>query len=230
MSSLGIAVYVPITGDAPEGSIVSLTGKGYALATEPYEIGLFGVVNNNPTIVFNGGNETNQKAVITSGQAAVRVSTANGAIKKGDWVTSSKIAGVGQKADQSGYIIGIAMEDYNASSPTQVGTIAVSLNFHLAMQPGTIKSNLLEALRTGSSATFLSPLISLRYLLAALVVLVAFIIGFMSFGRVAAKGVEALGRNPLASKLITVNIIFNLGLTILVIGAGIGLAALILLI
>jgi F0F1-type ATP synthase membrane subunit c/vacuolar-type H+-ATPase subunit K len=53
-------------------------------------------------------------------------------------------------------------------------------------------------------------------------------LGFVFFGRVVARGVEAMGRNPLAGSLIAVSVVFNLILTVVIMLVGLGIAYLIL--
>ncbi len=50
----------------------------------------------------------------------------------------------------------------------------------------------------------------------------------MTFGRTAAKGVEAMGRNPSASKIISLGIIFNVGIVVVIVLAGLSVAFMIL--
>jgi F0F1-type ATP synthase membrane subunit c/vacuolar-type H+-ATPase subunit K len=61
-----------------------------------------------------------------------------------------------------------------------------------------------------------------------IVVLGSMILGFLSFGRAAAKGVEALGRNPAASRIIHLGIIFNVAIVVAIALAGLAVAFLIL--
>jgi F0F1-type ATP synthase membrane subunit c/vacuolar-type H+-ATPase subunit K len=56
------------------------------------------------------------------------------------------------------------------------------------------------------------------------VVILSFILGFISFGRIANTGVEALGRNPLAGKMIQFGIFLNVLITISIVIAGFALA------
>ena len=64
--------------------------------------------------------------------------------------------------------------------------------------------------------------------MAALVVLATFIIGFSSFGKISGTSIEALGRNPLASKLIRSAVVLNFALTAIIIAVGLTMAYLIL--
>jgi cysteine-rich repeat protein len=62
------------------------------------------------------------------GRVPVKVSTENGAIEPGDYLTSSTKPGVAMKATQAGPVIGKALEVYNNSDPNQVGKILVFVN------------------------------------------------------------------------------------------------------
>ena len=170
----------------------------------------------------------NRSYVVSGGEAFVKVSTVNGDIVKGDFVTSSEISGVAQKADRSGQVIGVALQDYSAESPDIVDDILVQLDIRAKMIASNVRVNLIEALRSGTQAPFMTPLTSLRYILAALVTAGSFVIGFASFGKTSGSGVEALGRNPLAHKTIQRSIVFNLILTAVIMLAGLTLAYLIL--
>ncbi len=231
-SDLGIAIYVKIDDDnAPDGAIVSFKDGKYSLSREPGDSKLFGVVTDTPSVSFRNLTDTGTKAVLSSGTAYVLVNTSAGNIEKGDLITSSTTPGVGQKA-QAGYVLGTALDDYASADKQKAGKILVSLNIHASGTAGGFgeapRVNLLNIIKEGSQAPILSPLASLRYLLAGIVAFTSFILGFMMFGRVASKGVEAIGRNPLAARLIQFGIIFNLLLTAGIMIAGLALAYLIL--
>jgi F0F1-type ATP synthase membrane subunit c/vacuolar-type H+-ATPase subunit K len=86
----------------------------------------------------------------------------------------------------------------------------------------------LEAIRSGALSPLLNPIESLRYILAAIVVAASFILGFSTFGRSSRKGIEALGRNPLAQGSIKAAMVFNMLLSFGVMLIGLTLAYLIL--
>ena len=231
-SAGGIAIDVPI-GDAnvQDGDIISSTDKGYFLSKTPYDPSIYGVVNENPAVSFQSEGSDNLKPVISSGKAYVRVSTVNGPIKINNYVTSSKIPGVGQLGDKPGFVLGIALEDYAENDPQKVGKILVALSVHynIPSNKSAVSSNLLEVLKQGVAAPYVSPLTSLRYLLAGIVAIVSFALGFTFFGKVAMTGVEALGRNPLAAKVIEFSVVLHIIMTIGIIIVGLIIAYLILL-
>jgi hypothetical protein len=226
----GVSFSVPIAEkEVQDGSIISLNSSGYRLTTVAYDTDLYGIVAFHPAIAIE---EASPAAgiyrVVTEGQAYVRVSSGNGAIKKGDFVTSSSKAGVGQKADISGYVIGMALEDFANSDKNQIGKILVGIKPRYNVVTTNKPLDIRTVFRPSLMIPFLSPLTSLRYLFAVLVTAVTFVIAFVNFGRMAKSGVEALGRNPLAAPRITLGMIFTLMVTLLIIGTGAFIAYLIL--
>ena len=224
----GIGLPIVINEKAvKDGDIITVTSDGYKLSSYAFDPSVYGVVTTNPAIFLR---EKNSKAtpVISFGKALVRVSTVNGPIKKNNPITSSKIKGVGQKADVNGFILGIALEDYSNSNQNAIGKILVSIDPHYNSTFIGSRTNLVENLKAVASAPTLSPLTTLRYLLAAIVTILSFVIGFIYFGRIAKTGVEALGRNPLAARTIQLGIVINVVLTAGIILIGVGIAYLIL--
>jgi F0F1-type ATP synthase membrane subunit c/vacuolar-type H+-ATPase subunit K len=226
----GIAESVVVETDRPvvSGDILSVTQGKVTLSAKPYDSSIYGVVTDKPAVVMEDRALENSTYVIKDGEAFVRVTTKTGNILKGDFITSSVIPGVGQRATSSGQVVGVALQGYSSDDPNQVGDILVGLNIGPNVIEGNIKVNLIEALRSGTQAPFLTPLTSLRYILAALVTAGSFILGFVAFGRTSGSGIEALGRNPLASKEIQRSIVFNLFLTVVIMLSGLTLAYLIL--
>jgi hypothetical protein len=228
-TSSGVAVQVQIAegSEVQDGDIVCSANETLAPCTTEYDTTMVAVVSLQPA-VFLENTSLSGTSVASSGKAYVRVSGAGGAIKTGDLITSSNVAGVGQKAIRSGYVVGTALEPFDATSAEQQDRIQVQLNIRPAIVAEGLRGNLLENLRNGLASVYLTPLSALRYILAMIVTIVAFTLGFMYFGRVARSGVEAIGRNPLAGTMIQVSIVLNIVLTIVIMLAGLGLAYLIL--
>lgn len=227
--SLGIATLVPIADKkALDGDIITAKTGGYALSNTAYDPLLFGVITDNPAIDLENPNIKDGRYVVSSGKAYVRVSTVNGSIKAGDFVTSSTTPGVGQRVDRNGFSVGMALESYEEKDPKKIGKILVSLQVRSSSSYTNLRNNLLDTVSLGASSAFLTPLTALRYVLAALIALAAFVFGFIYFGRVAHSGVEAMGRNPLAGRMINTTVIINLAITLVIMLGGIGLAYLIL--
>ncbi len=113
---------------------------------------------------------------------------------------------------------------------SKIGKISLAIDIKPAIIATSSRNNLIESLRQALLAPTLTPLASLRYLLAILIAVSAFVLGFVYFGRVARQGVESLGRNPLASRTIQLNVIINLILTVVIMAGGLILAYVILII
>ena len=228
-ASLGISNYVPlIDRQAKDGSIVVSTLKGYDLSRQAYDPNIVGVVSLDSAIVFSGQSAVNSYPVVSSGKTSILVSTINDPIKKGDLITTSSIAGVGMKANKSGYVLGMALSEYTTKKTNQIGLIPVALNIHYATLNINVGSNLLDIFKLSSLATYEQPLTVFKYFIATLIIFASFFFGFFVFGRVAGKGVEALGRNPLAGKMIEMGIVMNVIITVAIILSGLGLALVIL--
>ncbi len=229
ITSTGVATSVSILDEETlDGDIICSTEGGFALCKEPYDPSIFGVVTLSPAVIFEDLNLQGAKPVVSQGKALVRVATTNGEINEGDYITSSEIAGVGQLASENGFVLGTALENYANPNPKEAGEILVSLNIHATTSASDAGTNLIATFKRGLSAPTLSPLASLRYVLAAVVTLIAFIFGFIYFGRIAKAGVESVGRNPLAGKTIQFSVVLNVLLTLGIILIGLAIAYLIL--
>ena len=180
---------------------------------------LFGIVVENPSVVLNKETATTLP-VISYGESLVRVNNKSGQISQGEFITSSSDPGVGQKAIESGYVIGKALEDLDG----QQGLISVFVNIqyrNVEGRPtfGRVFSFLLTSLERPENLPEV-----LRYIFALIVGGGSYFLGFFSFVRSLRAGVEAVGRNPMAKTSIQVAMLANLiGITILT-AAGVGLA------
>lgn len=207
-----------------DGDIISADNHTYKRSTTPYDAYLFGVVSLHPSLYMYDESDPNQVPVIRQGEVLVRVSTVNGPIKKDDYITSSTIPGVGQKATDNGFVLGSAEEDYTEKDPKKIGTIRVTLHSHFAQLSQNITRNLLRSLTLGASAAVETPLGALRYVVAGIITLCSFFFGFRFFGRASRSGVEAIGRNPLASKTILLSVAMNTSITIAIMLLGVAIA------
>lgn len=227
--SLGIANYVPIRGEnVKNGDIISSSQGAYILSKTAYDPLLIGVVSTNPAVSLNiQGEEKGTYPVVSSGNVEINVSSQNGNIKAGDLITSSTIPGVGMKAIQTGYVLGRALDDYSSDNKNAVGKINIALNLRYSFSNSNTPTTLKDLLNLSVLATYESPSAVFKYIVAGIVILLSFILGVFSFGRVANTGVEALGRNPLAGRMIQFGIFLNVLITLSIIVAGFGMAYLI---
>jgi hypothetical protein len=227
----GMAVTLDIVDkNIPDGSILCSASEGIKLCNSDYDADMYGVYVEQPSVVIQDIQIIEGKAVVNSGKAYVRVRSINGNIQKGSFVTASTIPGVAQLADKSGNVLGVALEAYDQSDKAVEDKIMVAIGIRPAIISRSVRGNLLETLREGFLAPTLTPLASLRYLLAIIIAVAAFILGFIYFGRVAKGGVDALGRNPLAQRAIQFTVFMNLILTVFIMGGGLILAYIILII
>lgn len=220
--SLGIANYIPIQGsNIKNGDIISFSNKGYFLSSKPYDPFIIGVVITNPAVslsLVNGGK--NNYPVATSGNIEVNVNSSNGNIRSGDLITTSSIPGVGMRATKTGYVIGSATSSYSSKNPKEVGKVNISLNLHYAYLASPVLSNLKDIFNLSILATYETPSAVFKYFVAGIVIILAALFGFLSFGRTANKGIEALGRNPLAGKMIELGIVLNVLIALGILGTG----------
>jgi hypothetical protein len=225
-ATLGVARIIEVQGkDIKDGSVVSASPKFAILTNVSYDPQVIGVVSRDAAILID--TSTNGVPVISNGKVYLLVSAKNGAIKKGDLLASSTIPGVAVKADRDGYVLGTALEDSDPD-PKRIDKIAADLDLHYFNSKPTFPGSLSDILKIVFLPTKDAPSPIFKYIVAAGVLLSSIILGFMTFGRTAAKGVEALGRNPSASKIIHLGIIFNIAIVIAIILAGLIVAFLIL--
>ena len=228
----GVAISLPIRGTIEDGSVISSTVTGYALTAIAYDPNTYGVVTTNPAASFQQTTPApGSYAVMTDGIAYVRVSGVNGNIKLNDFITSSSIAGTAMKADTTGFVIGTALEAKEFATPQTIALVLTSIapHYNTAVTTGGGKGvDLLKNLKSAASSPFLTPLTSLRYILAVVVTAISFAGSFWFFGRFGKTGIEALGRNPLAAKSIAIGVVFNIILNIVILASGLFLAYLIL--
>ena len=233
------SVYEIADTAAVEGDILVTTDKGLTRADKGFDNKMFGILVLQPVLVFRSA-DNKSKPVVRSGVAEVNVTTLNGPIKYGDYVTSSPIAGKGQKAVGSGYVLGTALADFEGgdqqvdgpNGKVFLGKIPVALRFEyptlntqnsFGRLIGILGSSFLENIGDPKKLVEV-----IRYIAAGLVVLLSFTFGFLTFSRSIVKSVEALGRNPLAKTTIQLSILINVAL--LVVTGIIGIVASILII
>lgn len=229
-ATTNVSISIPIEDeDAQTGHLVSVRDGNYLLSFSAEEPGLFGVITDDPIVSLTDTSLTSFKYVTTSGEALAKVSAINGPIEPGDYITASQIPGVGQKASRSGQVLGVALEGFNPENPNdEIGEIVVFINITSAFVGERLDQDLIGLLKSGFQVPFVTPLTSLRYILAAIIALISFFIGFSSFGRISINGIEALGRNPLASRLIKSAIFLNFIFTLGIMAVGLVIAYLIL--
>lgn len=225
---LNVASVYPISGEVSSGDIVINSGaEGLTTSDVQYDARIFGVVDDAPLIVMREATpEANIRPVVTSSNTIVNVIDANGEVKKGDFITTSAARGKGMKAGQSGYVVGIALEDgVYADTTVQVdggsarlGTVVVLVRVEYAELTTAKSTNrLLEQLNKAFFSNIQEPErfnLLIRYVIAGIIAISAFGIGFFAVTRSVRSAIEALGRNPLARGTIIFSLGIQLGVTI----------------
>jgi F0F1-type ATP synthase membrane subunit c/vacuolar-type H+-ATPase subunit K len=212
---------------AVSGDIIISNGeKGLTLTNVAYDSRIFGVLDDDPRLVLRTP-DASLKPVVREGDVLVNITDYNDLIKKGDYVTSSPVEGKGMKAKQSGYVLGIALDDAKLSEQTvtidgrqvKSGTVLVAMKIEYAeLSTARNSIRLLDNLNAAFFRNVQDPerfTNTLRYLLAGIIAILAFGIGFFWVGRSISKAVEAIGRNPLAKQSIYLSVIFQIGLTVI---------------
>jgi hypothetical protein len=95
-----------------------------------YDKTVIGIYSEKPGFRLSqaGGTIDGARAVpiALAGRVPVKVSTENGVIKKGDYLTTSSVSGIAMKATKPGQTIGKALEDFNGTSGKVIAFVNVS--------------------------------------------------------------------------------------------------------
>jgi hypothetical protein len=107
------------------GDVVSLDPTlqtGMKKSELAYDQSVLGVVSTRPGLIMGSVDREGVKAmpVALSGRVPVKVSTENGKISVGDYLTTSETPGVAMKATEAGAIIGTAMSSYDGEDAGQI--------------------------------------------------------------------------------------------------------------
>ena len=229
---VGVATGLEVAGeDLVDGDILCSSGDGIRRCSGSYNPDILGVYAVIPAVILDTTEKVpNSRPIIRQGDVMVRVSTVNGAVKIGDYITTSSDPGVGQRADKSGNILGVALSNFAPESSSVIGLVKVGVGIRPVIIATSARSNLVEVLKQGLLAPTLTPLASLRYLLAVLIAMASLILGFIYFGKTANSGVESIGRNPMAARVITLGIVLNMTFTVVIVIGGLLLAYMVLII
>lgn len=210
--------------------------KGIVRATRTNSENIFGVIVKKPIFLFRPKG-IEGKPIVRSGIVYVNVTDIYGEIKKGDFITSSEIPGKGARA-QEGYVLGRALEDFDKKETKELefkgrkirmGKILVAINIQFLKRKGKEKKETLEFFPSLFRDYFNLPslaekrnIISLVQLFSGIfILLLSFYFGFSVFSKGIIKGIESIGRNPLARDSIIFSVVLNMILTLLMIGGGI---------
>jgi len=214
-SSFTVATSFEIEGsNIQRGMIVTNNGNMITISSQEYDPNMFGVITEKPAISL-GQKDTDSQTypVATSGKVPVLVSNINGLIKEGDYITSSTERGTGMKVTEPGRVLGIALEDMSNTSNGH-DLIMVAINYE------NVSTATLGNLGGGSQYNInidgkqdneesISLLKYVKYISAGLIAVISFTGSLVYYIQISKKEVEALGRNPLASRIIHRNLLFH---------------------
>ncbi|MFI5270811.1 MAG: hypothetical protein ACHQT9_02080, partial [Candidatus Saccharimonadales bacterium] len=158
--------YSDVNNDLVPGDLVMLandgTTDGVVRASGPGQV--MGVVSTDPGILLSGIDESgstnliNPKPIALSGRIPTNVTTENGPIEPGDYLTASLTTpGYAMKATGPGYVIGRALAAYTDSTPGQV-MMLVGDTYYAGPDQSSIVQNggnaILSGLTVGGMALF----------------------------------------------------------------------------
>jgi len=206
-----------IVENANEGDVICAIENTFKKCNAPYDSRMVGVVGKSAILIF-GKEKENTKSVIILGEVKAKATNQFGEIKTGDFVTSSNIEGVVQKATRSGFVLGRALEDLKEKEGEIL--VYVNIQYQLLSPPETkislsqIGKNILQQLEKPENFPK-----ALRYVFAVILALFSFLFGFLYFGKALREEIVAVGRNPLAKSSIRMVTIVNLiGIVTLTLG------------
>lgn len=224
--------------DAVDGDILKASEKGMIRVNIAFDNKMFGVLSEKPLLVYR--TDVKGKPVVRSGVTEVNITALNGPIKNGDYITSSAIAGKGQKAVDSGYTIGVALASFSGEGAPQIDgprgkvaagkiPVAIRVEYSELTTPRTA-NRIFSFIGTALLANITDPKqlgTVIRFVAAGMIILLSFAFAFITFSRSVSKSIEALGRNPLAKSTIQVSMVLNIALLVAIIAVGIGASILI---
>ncbi len=119
-------VYYTSDTTVHDGDIVSLAGNGVSQvkkSSRAYDSRSLGIISTKPGVVIGEADGSGKPVIVgLAGRVPVKVSTKNGNIQPGDYITTSDILGVGMRATHAGHVIGKALTGFAGGSE---GTVMV---------------------------------------------------------------------------------------------------------
>ncbi len=156
--------------------VVVSTGEAFALTKDgaktskafikksstPYQANILGVVSTQPNEVYADdlfNNSENPRPVALVGRVPVKVTSENGLVQTGDYLTSSSVAGHAMKATRPGMVLGQALSSDNGSGVVIVfvspffhdPTILVDATGNVQLQRNTATTTLTASTETGAA-------------------------------------------------------------------------------
>jgi DNA-binding transcriptional regulator YdaS (Cro superfamily) len=218
----------------PSGSLVAIDAKSsgaVVVADLTNSDRLFGVAVPPDSASISLGSGSGQVQVASNGSATVFVSTSGGAIKVGDYIAVSPIAGVGQKASGRVRVIGTAGADFDGkdASATKttideggvkrevaVGQIPIQISVTTYNQD-TAASYLVPSWLQSLSNTLAGKAVSpIRVLMAGLILLTAVISVTVLLYAAVRNSIISIGRNPLSRSAVFKGLLQVVGVAVVI--------------
>ncbi len=218
--------HIILNGNPQPGDIVSFDKitKTFHLARIPGDKDAFGVVVKNPILLLSDNSPG--FPIVTSGEVSVNVTTENGPIKAGNYISPSSVPGKGVRATVSDpYIIGTAISSFpgiSSSTQTQANTKkiykgSIQMLFYRRVNPlVAVVQQTPQSVEIGKNIIFHI----VKYILASLVAVGTVYVAFRASGSSMRSGIISIGRNPLAKSSIHSMLILNTIMIILISAVG----------
>ena len=241
LSGLSQSYYASDANVTP-GALVSTSINnegGVELATDANRSRIAGVISSKPLINLDAtsdattGSNPNMVNVIVSGLTQILVTDYNGAVRTGDKITVSPIAGIGAKATNSTTIVGTAQSDSGHGAVTkrtvkkadgaqQIVTISmVDVQVAVAAYTPPQTSSIIPAFVQNFANTIA------RHNVSPARVFIAVILTVLMFGSVIAviyaavkSSIISIGRNPLSATAIQQSLLKICAITLVIICSG----------
>lgn len=192
---------------------------------------LYGVVVNPNDATVTLSDDGEQVFVATSGRYLTLVSTQNGPIQAGDYITISSIEGIGMKVDDIvPVIIGRALSGFDGSNAVSTADVAgnevsigrIEVDILVSNNPlqRPAEANIPDFIRSAAEAIAGKPVPAVRIYISLFVFVVSsFIAASLMYGGVKSS-IISVGRNPLSKKSIVKSMlqVVIVGLIIFIIG------------
>jgi hypothetical protein len=212
----------------------------YVLASELSAMDTYGIVIKQPTLLYTTG-DGGTVPVVQTGSTLVNVTLESGPIQAGDTLTASSIPGKVRRASAGELVIGTASESFTGEGgiPLRMANGSEVLSGTITVNAGT-GSGALDSPQVATTqcdslwCRFLGGLDPYvlrefaRYLLSGLIAGLSITFAFRSFVSDANYGVISMGRNPRAKASIQSLVLFNAVLAIVIGGAGLFVAVIVL--
>lgn len=120
-------IYYTNDSSIAAGDVVAIDpnkSAGIIKTSQPYQQSAMGIVSTQPGQVIGAPDGTGiPEPIALNGRVPVKVSTMNGAIEPGDYLTPSSIPGVAMKATHPGQMVAKALTGYSNSDPNAIGMV-----------------------------------------------------------------------------------------------------------